>query len=426
MFWTVIDPAALEDDDLTQHLAALERAQREIDAARAAAIAEWDRRQVWADDGSAAAASRLARETGIAGSTARERVRVTRKLSDMPATRDALHAHRIGWSKARLLAAACNDRTAEAFARDEATLVEQACRFTVDQLEVFLRNWRRLVDPDGANADADAMHERQFVQLDESWAGEGFLRGRLSPEAFAIVKSVLDRLADEIYRAERAERKALEAAGADDPTGDAPASLEPRIATRSERLAEALVEMARRASANTDAAASGARVSPASPLLLLTMNVDRYRDLLTQTGSGTPLAGATATRLACDAAIARVLSSAEGEPVDLGRTSRLPSPAQRRALATQWTGCAFPGCDRPFAWCQIHHVHHWTAGGPTDLDNLLPLCSRHHHLQHQGVFGIERSDDGFRFTRADGRPIGPANPTVPKLLAALGDLARAA
>jgi hypothetical protein len=36
----------------------------------------------------------------------------------------------------------------------------------------------------------------------------------------------------------------------------------------------------------------------------------------------------------------------------------------------------------PFHRCEIHHIHWFEHGGPTDLDNLVPLCSRHHHLVH--------------------------------------------
>jgi hypothetical protein len=46
--------------------------------------------------------------------------------------------------------------------------------------------------------------------------------------------------------------------------------------------------------------------------------------------------------------------------------------------------CGYPGCDVSFDRCDIHHVIEWLRHGRTDLDNLLPLCSRHHHLVHEG------------------------------------------
>ena len=50
------------------------------------------------------------------------------------------------------------------------------------------------------------------------------------------------------------------------------------------------------------------------------------------------------------------------------------------ALATRYDECAAEGCDRPFAWTEIHHLRPWEAGGLTDLDNAAPLCGTHHHM----------------------------------------------
>ena len=68
--------------------------------------------------------------------------------------------------------------------------------------------------------------------------------------------------------------------------------------------------------------------------------------------------------------------------LDLGRTTRLANRAQRRALRALYRGCPVPGCDSTFDQCTIHHLQWWRHGGRTDMVNLLPLCSRHHHLVH--------------------------------------------
>jgi hypothetical protein len=74
---------------------------------------------------------------------------------------------------------------------------------------------------------------------------------------------------------------------------------------------------------------------------------------------------------------------ADGE-LNLGRTTRLANRAQRRALRALYATCAVPGCSVGVQHCKPHHVHWWRHGGPTDLGNLLPLCSKHHHLAHEG------------------------------------------
>ena len=69
--------------------------------------------------------------------------------------------------------------------------------------------------------------------------------------------------------------------------------------------------------------------------------------------------------------------------LDYGTTTRtIPAPLYN-ALVVRDRHCRFPGCDRPAAWCEGHHIHPWQAGGPTQLANLVLLCSRHHHLLHR-------------------------------------------
>jgi hypothetical protein len=55
--------------------------------------------------------------------------------------------------------------------------------------------------------------------------------------------------------------------------------------------------------------------------------------------------------------------------------------------------CAYPGCPVAFDACRIHHVHWWNHGGPTNLDKLVPLCSSHHHLVHEGGWTLTLRPD---------------------------------
>jgi hypothetical protein len=63
----------------------------------------------------------------------------------------------------------------------------------------------------------------------------------------------------------------------------------------------------------------------------------------------------------------------------------------------------WPGCDRPPAWCEAHHLHWFTNGGPTSIDNLALLCSRHHHRLHQPGWDAKLKPDGtLRVTDPNG------------------------
>jgi hypothetical protein len=87
-------------------------------------------------------------------------------------------------------------------------------------------------------------------------------------------------------------------------------------------------------------------------------------------------------RRCCDARVVPMVLGGAGEVLDVGRAHRLATPAQRRALAVRDGGCARPGCWRPPKHCTPHHVQHWTDGGPTDMNNLLLLCPKHHREIH--------------------------------------------
>ena len=82
-----------------------------------------------------------------------------------------------------------------------------------------------------------------------------------------------------------------------------------------------------------------------------------------------------------------VVLHAPGE-LDLGRSTRLASPAQRRALRALYATCAIPGCEVRYDRCKLHHVVWWRHGGRTDLANLLPVCAHHHTKIHDAGWEI--------------------------------------
>jgi len=104
----------------------------------------------------------------------------------------------------------------------------------------------------------------------------------------------------------------------------------------------------------------------------------------------------TIRRMACVAEVAPIIVGADGVKLNVGHTTRLATPAQRRALRAMYRTCAVPGCC--VAWDQIviHHVKYYRNRGPTDIDNLLPLCVKHHHCAHEG---------GWQFTLAADRTL---------------------
>ena len=101
-----------------------------------------------------------------------------------------------------------------------------------------------------------------------------------------------------------------------------------------------------------------------------------------------PVAATTLRRIACDADIIPALLGTHGEILDLGRQTRLFTPAQRIALTARDQGCTFPNCTIPAPWCEAHHITYWSHDGPTDPSNGALLCSHHHHLVHKEQWTI--------------------------------------
>lgn len=98
--------------------------------------------------------------------------------------------------------------------------------------------------------------------------------------------------------------------------------------------------------------------------------------------------------------------------MQLGRSTRLANAAQRRALRALYSTCAMPGCAARFDLCSIHHVTWFRNGGPTDLGNLVPLCSKHHHAVHDDGWELRLgADRSLTITLPDGRTMSTGPPT---------------
>ena len=134
--------------------------------------------------------------------------------------------------------------------------------------------------------------------------------------------------------------------------------------------------------------------------LLVTIGLDRLIDGLGSAGldTGVRIGAGEARRLACNAGIIPAVLDGTSQPLDLGRTKRLHTPAQRAALALTHDSCGIAGCERPFAWCEVHHPHAWSDGGVTELNNALPFCGHHHRRAHDSRYDLRRHSSGeWRF-----------------------------
>ena len=110
--------------------------------------------------------------------------------------------------------------------------------------------------------------------------------------------------------------------------------------------------------------------------------------------------------MACDCGLVAV--GHEGETAEHWTPqSRSIPPAIRSALLLRDRGCAFPGCTHD-RFLHGHHIQHWLHGGETSVDNLISLCTVHHHLVHEGGWTVSLDADGDSvFHSPDGKSIEP-------------------
>jgi hypothetical protein len=116
---------------------------------------------------------------------------------------------------------------------------------------------------------------------------------------------------------------------------------------------------------------------------------------------GPSLGQAAGEEVMCAARARCVLRGADGAVLAYGRSRRLFSATQLRALRLRDRCCRTPGCQRT-RFLHAHHVVYWWDGGRTDLDNAILLCSSCHRAVHLGRLRI-RAAGGQKFEFVDVR-----------------------
>ncbi|HWC87545.1 MAG TPA: DUF222 domain-containing protein [Solirubrobacteraceae bacterium] len=351
-------------------------------------VAEFDERLGWAEWGVKSCAHWLSWRCSIGLGTARDQVRVARRLRELPKVRAAFATGELSYSKVRAIARVATPEIEE-------DLVAIALHASGAQLEQLVRGYH------GALAvtlgTAQAALARRYLRW--NWEDDGSLRivGRLPADDGGLFLAAL----------QAAEGQA--AHGVQPTRADDEETAGPRDAAA--RSADALVTLARATLAGADA--DRTRGDPCELVVHVdaeTLAGDRVHEQ-SRLADGPALAPETVRRLGCDASVVRIIER-DGQPLSVGRRTRTIPPALRRALRARENGCRFPGCTHR-RFLHAHHIQHWAHGGETKLENLVHLCSHHHRLVHEGGFAVERAGPrSLRFRRPDGRPIPPAGPCV--------------
>jgi hypothetical protein len=360
-------------------------------------IREFDAREGWSG-GFRSCAHWLAWRVGLDLGAARERVRVARALGSLPRLAGALARGELSYAKVRALTRVATPETEE-------RLLAVGRAGTACHVERIVRGWRR-VDRVAEAREAERRHKSRALHLYRDEDGMVVIRGRLTPEAGAVLIQALDAAREVLYQRSRAADKVVDVSA--------------ETSTVEQQRADALALIAETALHHgLDPGAPGDRYQvvvhvDATPL------ADPDASGQSVLEGGEHVSAETSRRLACDASRVIMRHEADGRVVEVGARTRTIPPAIRRALHHRDGGCRFPGCSVRFG--EGHHIRHWARGGPTTLGNLAMLCRRHHRAVHEQGYQVERQPDGaLRFVRPDGRSL----PDVPPPPAITGDPVRA-
>jgi hypothetical protein len=326
----------------------------------------------------------------MSGAQASATARLARRGRAWPVTAEAWEGGALSGGQVAAISANVPAEAVHVFAAHERAVVPDLVPLRARETAVAMRTWRARAEAVLPGRDGCAGGPRSRLHCSKTLDGRYRLDGDLDAVDGEIVSTAL-RLA------------------ASPDVGGEPAR------TPAERRGGAFVDLCRRFLDHPEL-----RGDDAGAPVPITGRVRPHLNVLCDVGDaadpvgrvrlldGTPLDGATSRQLPCDGALHRVLTRGRSTILDYGAAARTVSNGLFQALVVRDRGCRFPSCQRPPEWTEAHHVVPWPQG-PTDLGNLVLLCSRHHHLVHgqhghRRGWSLELAPDGLvHATSPEGR-----------------------
>jgi hypothetical protein len=183
----------------------------------------------------------------------------------------------------------------------------------------------------------------------------------LDPIGGSILARELERIGDELFKADWAEAKAR--------VGDG-VNASHLARTPAQRRADALVEMARRSGGGTGG--GGGR-----PLFNVLVGYETFAGMICQLGNGTVVTPGSLRPWLDEAWVQRVVFDGPSRVIDVGERRRFFTGATRTAVQLRDQKCFHDDCEAPAESCQVDHVVPWAEGGPTTQANGRAACAFH-------------------------------------------------
>ncbi len=422
--------------------------QGKLAAAHAATLRRFDAADAHDADGYGSSSAWLTAKAGMPKKAARAAVRQMRQLGEHPMLDSALAAGDITGPLAFTIAGWTARLPAAVRAETDRILLEAAAAgASQDDLAAIagcaVERWRQQQpDPD----DPDDGFDDRFVQLGTTFGGAAVIRGDLTPECATAVRAVLESLGKKAGpEDDRTEKQRFHDALQLACTLLLRARLVPARAGADTQAvvhiplsqlrqlpgADELEDSWLRARAGEDGYLAGQDAAAAAcdaqtvPVVTGTMNQDVIDQMISLAEAASrprspearrALRNALA-RLAVDlvsgpSGVAAALRTGLLEkpwnipslPLDIGYSRTIPAHI-RRAVQLRDRHCAWPKCDRPAVYCDVHHLRHLADGGETSVANCALVCQFHHDVCiHRRGWQLTLHPDGSTEARSpDGR-----------------------
>ena len=364
---------SLDTTDTTQILQRIAADQARLAELEARALRHAETLQIPTDAGTRSTTAWLAHHTHVTRQEAGRKVRLAHALAGHEQTREAMARGEVHAEQALVIDKAVDDLTDDhAHHQDlaEKHLLTQARDFDAHALATLGRRILETIDPAGADE-----HEARLLEAQEARArkkttlrlwddGTGLTHGTFTLPAAqgSMLRKALHGLSSPKHV------RATDGAGAYRFETPTPEKLGQAFCTYIERYPRDRLPKLGGLTASV--------IVTADHEILLGKHKAAHLD------TGVAISPGQLRRWACEARLYPAILDTNSHVLDLGRSTRLHTEAQRLALIVEQKTCQHPACDVLGAFCHVHHLDPWAHGGPTNTKLAALLCPFHHHQAH--------------------------------------------
>ena len=392
------DLAWAADDEIAETLLVLVDLTRRLDALKGDVAARVTGGNTFAEAGFHTASSWLRARTNESFASVKRTLEAGDWLGAVPVMGAAWREGSVSRAHVAALVEAHTrfPRCSAGLSQIEAELTAVACDLDPKTFSRILMTKLHEIDPDAID-DAEAKRRRRDVGLHVSTTIDGFVavNGLLTPE---IGQQLINSLA---AASDALRRRAAEDAS---PPAETPPQIEQPLSKRNLDALAYILDAAAAATGNFKLPDVGG----ARPVVQVTIDSESLIAhgasapgwITSLTGQTvTPVSAAAVRRLACDSMRQILLFDPRGHLDAISALERVvPLPMRKTITIRDHGRCRFPGCRHAIR--EVHHITYWQHGGKTTTDNLVGLCSHHHHLVHDKGWTLS-GDPNYRLTFTD-------------------------